>query len=360
MPGKGLPLHGCVALLVAFSLTGGGACDGAVGLNRWNGMGPQRRQWASRRQEAPTGQERGPAGPRTGIMIWAAGRSGTTAFWQTTKDWTERGGMSLGLICNKKEPFHETMQQLTEENWSRCLGQGRGPYMLHVKPMHLRKAEKQCQTPEGMFRTAKKMGVKVVVMVDRRNWLARKISAGERYTMDVLKIPKHAWRWKNNQEKWERRLKFFSKFFSYANETETKAQWLDRQRHFEMDDPEELRRGAEFASQLGMLVLNFTFNKQNWPCKEVTATVKAAVEERVLPGMPPGGCAQRHGRSDFSSFRFLPLDRRIGPEASALILDALKGTDDEWMLDLSRESPPSTLNTGQAPSATGNEPQGDL
>ena len=81
-------------------------------------------------------------------------------------------------------------------------------------------------------------------MVSRRNWLARKISAGERYTMDVLKIPKHAWRWKNNQQKWNTRLDFFRSFFSYHNETETKEQWLERQRNFELTDPEELQRGT--------------------------------------------------------------------------------------------------------------------
>ena len=102
--------------------------------------------------------------------------------------------------------------------------------------------------------------------------------------------------------------------------------------------------GAEFARSLGMRVLNFTFNKHNWPCKEVTATVKAAVEEGVLPRLPSGSCTQRHGRSDFSSFRFLPLDRRIGPEAAALILEGIRGTEDEWMLDLSRETPPDTTS----------------
>ena len=41
--------------------------------------------------------------------------------------------------------------------------------MLHVKPMHLRKAEPQCQTPEGMFQVAQKMGVKVHPLLSLRS-----------------------------------------------------------------------------------------------------------------------------------------------------------------------------------------------
>jgi len=284
-----------------------------------------------------------------GIMIWAAGRSGTTSFWETLNSWVERAGMSIAPLCGLKEPFHERREVLSQENWLRCLAENSGPHFEHIKPMHLVTAKtKALQTPEGMFLLAHRMGVKVVVTVDRKNWLARKVSAGERYMADVLG--------KRNTPNSEARIDFMNRFFGYKNETETKEEWLERNSHFEMEDAEELDRGKDIARQLGLRVLTFTYRKDGWPCDEVNRTLEAAVQEGVFPRHPQGPCTMKHGVSDGSSFHELTLEQRVGPEAAAIIQDALTGSRDEWMLDLEKEGPPPGHHSSSGAAARFSDP----
>ncbi|XP_075265695.1 uncharacterized protein LOC142358116 [Convolutriloba macropyga] len=145
---------------------------------------------------------------------------------------------------------------------------------------------------------------------------------------------------KRNDPNSEARIDFMSRFFAYQNETESKESWLDRNSHFEMEDAEELEHGKHIARQLGMRVLTFTYRKNNWPCMEVNKTLSVAVEEGVFPRMPPGACTMKHGMSDGSSFHELSLEQRVGPQAAAIITDALAGSKDEWMLNLEKEAPP--------------------
>ena len=40
-----------------------------------------------------------------GIVLWSLGRSGTSAFWDSMDMWTQQVGVTLHLVCGKKEGF---------------------------------------------------------------------------------------------------------------------------------------------------------------------------------------------------------------------------------------------------------------
>ena len=40
-----------------------------------------------------------------GIVLWSLGRSGTSAFWDSMDMWTKQVGVTLNLVCGKKEGF---------------------------------------------------------------------------------------------------------------------------------------------------------------------------------------------------------------------------------------------------------------
>ena len=101
---------------------------------------------------------------------------------------------------------------------------------------------------------------------------------------------------------------------------------------------------AEAAGRaLGYSVLPLTYNKTDWPCRQIEEILQAAIREGVLPRMPSGRCVASHKMGDVSH-RELSLRERVGPLAADVIAASFNGTGLQWMLDLSRESPPSAAD----------------
>ena len=96
-----------------------------------------------------------------GIVLYANGRSGTSAFWDTFKRWTERGGMPIKALCSMKEGFHSTPPSVS--SIGKCFqkfGSSRATWFTHIKPGHL-SPKSDIKTAYELLRRLQKRGAKV-------------------------------------------------------------------------------------------------------------------------------------------------------------------------------------------------------
>jgi hypothetical protein len=287
-----------------------------------------------------------PAGPQcnnSGVLLLSYGRSATDSFAHTI-----RASSNLKYCNDLKEAFKRQSYRGTPQNLRECIAQNPRGTLVHVKPEHIMKVQfnGRCfagdgcdlpSSPDAFFEAARRAGFRLVLTTFRDNQLARQLSSYEQ----SASMEKHGR--PPTLSRRQRRLapsnsSYFAKFFP-----EDLIGFFE----FRVDI---FNRNVEAADAAGMKRLYIPFQTVT---RDLCASTNLSVEAfNQLYAEQTAGTHCTKSRIDCKiklghmkkSHRDASLSERLGSEEVAeRIVQALKGTDYEWMLNTSLSSwPPGT------------------
>mmetsp|Transcript_28717 Transcript_28717/g.80840 ORF Transcript_28717/g.80840 Transcript_28717/m.80840 type:complete len:314 (-) Transcript_28717:233-1174(-) len=256
-----------------------------------------------------------------GLLLWSWGRCGTGTFWDTLRETLRASGIEMRSICDRKEGV--SYSHLTPNHVDECLSRipSSSVFFNHLKPKFLEHSA--WPTPYDAIKAMKERGAKVLVVLQRPNWLARDISAMEDRVTKLLLATGHDHRKSCD-------VPIIAHSQCPGNCT---ASW-------EKYD-EKVQEGLAAGKALGIRMLTATYDKNDWPCKIVEQSLRAMVEEGALEKMPNPPCvvASSHNGRLSHIQGASTMDDKIGKCTAKAIRKELTGTKHEWMLDLEKQLP---------------------
>ena len=274
-----------------------------------------------------------------GVVLWSHGRSATTTLSNTFQKVTSFpycNGLKEGFMGLARRRKNLTLQTLQD-----CIN--RGQRFLHMKPKHLHQERSALKTAGQFFNSAWLAGFRTVISTFRSNQLAREVSSYERmhtvkgHTNEAFatRVSSRQLAHSSSQSNW-----------NVSDSTLAKPSLIRLFAH----EHAAYTEGVRAAKAQGFVVITLNFDDVT---TELCGSFKRIFEQMLMFKNVTGysrtsnahcktasrGISEIH--ANVPSHHRLPLAERIGGDAAAqAVVDELRGSPYEWMLNLSATTPP--------------------
>jgi hypothetical protein len=286
--------------------------------------------------------------PSAALLLWAHGRSATeTLFGTLEKDAHVHPCYGVKeAFKGKRESRTLSYASLMHCARTACREDTKCAVGTHLKPSHLRGNSSELQTTPEFVAAADQAGWRLMVVVYRRNSLARFVSSWElshyRHTTNLKRRHSTSVTSVTAPDEWALASNALSMPYLWS----TQHAFTGMIRTFEEQD-RSLLVGIEAAlATPGWRVLALDFLDVTQKLCRSSGAVRQELRElghTWLHPYVPGeeeNCRTHVGHTK-TSHSEEPLAKRLGSERAANMIRAqLNGTVYEWMLDLKREVPP--------------------